>query len=203
MFMKDTSAKLMLVPGGAKRTARLWAEKREGTTTSAKFVETTRCWVVCARVCLTKAGITGNWLPASESDGVSESVQELVSYFSQGNDMSRPRLKFGGSGVTVQSGCTSPSSLGVTAEPLGDTPSNCTPFQPSSTIENVFLAVKFQASKGAVVVWGDNEHERARGGHKGAELINCFLLPLLILATYLADAMTTIRNLNPMVFPSK
>ena len=148
-----------------------------------------RCWVVCARVSLTKAGIMGNWLPASESDGVYESVQELVSYFSQENEMSRPRLKFGESGVTVQSGCTSPSRLGVTAEPLGDTPSSWTPFQPSSTIvdvllgvkfraskrsswtlfhpsstiETVLLAVKFRASQGAVAVRGDNEHERVRG----------------------------------------
>ena len=149
--MKDTSAKLMLVPGAAERAGRLGVEKREGTTTSVRFVETMRYWFVCARVSLTKAGIMGNWLPASEFGGVPESVQELASYSSQGNDdMSRLRLKLAESGVTIQSGCISPSRLGVTVELLGDTPSSWTPCQSSSTIENVLLAVTFRASKGAV-----------------------------------------------------
>ena len=56
---------------------------------------------------LTKAGIMTNWLPTSEFDGVPESVQELGSHFSQGNEMSRLRLKLAESGVTIQSRCTS------------------------------------------------------------------------------------------------
>ena len=48
---------------------------------------------------------------------------------------------------------------------------------------------------------GENEHERVRGRHSGAaELIDCFLLPLLILATYLTDAVATIQNFNPWFF---
>ena len=54
-----------------------------------------RYWVICARVSLTKAGIMGNWAPASEFGGVPESVQELASYLSQGNDdLSRLRLSW-------------------------------------------------------------------------------------------------------------
>ena len=112
MFMKDTSAKLMLVPGSAERAGNLGGEKREGTRTSVRFVETMRFWVVYARVSLTKAGIMSNWLPASEFSGVPGSIQELASYYSQGNDMSRLRRKLAESGVTIQSGCTSPSRLG-------------------------------------------------------------------------------------------
>ena len=63
--MKDTSAKLMLMPGGAERAGRLGAEKREGTATSARFVETMRYWIVC-----TKADIMDNWLPVNEFGGV-------------------------------------------------------------------------------------------------------------------------------------
>ena len=133
----------MLVPGGA---GNLGGEKREGTRTSVRFVETMRYCVVCTRVSLTKAGIMSNWLPASKFGGVAESAQDLASYYSQGNDMSRLRHKLAESGVAIQSGCTSPSRLGVMAEPLGDTPSSWTPCQ-FSMIENVLLAVHFEPVK--------------------------------------------------------
>ena len=71
--MKDTSAKLMFVPrvprGNNKKCRVCGDDEILGS--------------------LTKAGLMSNWLPASEFGGVSESIQELTSYFSQGNDMSQ------------------------------------------------------------------------------------------------------------------
>ena len=115
---------------------------------------------------LDKAGIMSNWLSASEFGSVPESAPELASYFSQGNDMRRLRLELAESGVTIQSRCSSPSRLGVMAEPLGDTPW-------SWTLANHL--VPFRARKKVVteVMRGEtNEHERVRGQHSGAaELI--------------------------------